>query len=272
MGLKASQISILGCGWVGLPLAEYLISVGYIIKGSTTSEYKLQRLESSKISPYLIHLDEEQIVGDISEFLATSETLIINIPPGLRRNPQKNHVKAIENLVSEIEKSSVKNVLYISSTSVFQDEIDFPKIADDTLPNATSRSSKQLIDIEVMLQNNPNFKTTILRFSGLFGDDRHPGKFLSGKKELKNPEAPVNLIHQTDCIAIIAKLIHNSIWDVTLNACYPAHPARKAYYTNYCKAHDLALPGFDNSFPSKGKIIDGSKVAQLLSYKYQTGL
>ncbi|MEZ7854793.1 MAG: SDR family NAD(P)-dependent oxidoreductase, partial [Cyclobacteriaceae bacterium] len=31
-------ISILGCGWLGLPLARQLVQQGHQIKGSTTSQ------------------------------------------------------------------------------------------------------------------------------------------------------------------------------------------------------------------------------------------
>ena len=79
------KISILGCGWLGLPLAEKLIETGYEVKGSTTSENKLDILQSHKIEPFLVTLSEDKITGTISEFLNESEILIIDIPPGLRK-------------------------------------------------------------------------------------------------------------------------------------------------------------------------------------------
>jgi len=38
------KVSILGCGWLGKPLAVFLISKGYLVKGSTTSDEKLKLL------------------------------------------------------------------------------------------------------------------------------------------------------------------------------------------------------------------------------------
>jgi nucleoside-diphosphate-sugar epimerase len=57
------------------------------------------------------------------------------------------------------------------------------------------------------LQGNSRFKTTILRFGGLIGEDRNPIRFLAGRENLENPDAPINLIHQTDCIGIILRII-----------------------------------------------------------------
>jgi 3-hydroxyisobutyrate dehydrogenase-like beta-hydroxyacid dehydrogenase len=51
-----TQISILGCGWLGLPLAKALLENGFAVKGSTTSQEKLSVLENSGIQPFLIAL------------------------------------------------------------------------------------------------------------------------------------------------------------------------------------------------------------------------
>lgn len=267
-----TQISIIGCGWLGLPLAEHLIKKKCTIKGSTTSPSKLEHLKSCGIHPYRIQLNSEEIIGDISSFLAGSDIVIINIPPGLRKNPNKNHIKEIELLVKHIEAQQVKHVLYISSTSVFKNEDHIPLITHDTLPNATSNSGQQLITIEEMLKQNPNFKTTILRFSGLLDTKRHPGKTLSGKTELKNGDAPVNLIHKEDCVQIIGELIQHNIWDATFNASNPSHPIKKEYYTTYCKTNQLPLPQFDLQSKSLGKLIDSSKLVQLLNYRFKVDL
>ena len=83
------QISILGCGWLGLPLAEHLIERGYTIKGSTTSPNRVGELESKEIEAFIIELASGEISGDYKAFLQNSKTLIIDIPPKLRgENPE----------------------------------------------------------------------------------------------------------------------------------------------------------------------------------------
>ncbi|MTE26146.1 NAD(P)H-binding protein [Winogradskyella ouciana] len=267
-----NRISIIGCGWLGLPLAKALISEGYKIKGSTTSQNKIEDLKKASIDSYLIQLGENGISGNPSEFLAESETVIINIPPGLRKNPSKNHVAEITHLVEAIEAAQIKHVLYVSSTSVFKDEEDFPVIDGDTLPNTTSSSSKQLIEIEQMLQNNSNFNTTILRFGGLYDEERHPAEYLSGKKNVANPKAPINLIHKEDCIEIIGTILKNNHWNMVFNAAHPDHPKKSEYYTAYCKQHSLQLPEFNSESKSKGKIIDSTNLVQLLNYTFKQAL
>lgn len=51
-----TKISILGCGWLGFPLAKALLLKGFSVKGSTTSSEKLATLEKAGITPFLITL------------------------------------------------------------------------------------------------------------------------------------------------------------------------------------------------------------------------
>jgi nucleoside-diphosphate-sugar epimerase len=267
------QISLLGCGWLGLPLAKALTANGFSIKGSTTSESKLSILKSLGIDPFMISLDSKSIFGDINDFLLKSETLIINIPPQLRGNnndssatDQKIFVEKIKTLIPYIEKSSINNVLFVSSTSVYG-EIN-GTITEETIPKPDTESGKQLLEVEMLLQNNQNFKTTILRFGGLIGEDRNPAKFLAGKQNLENPESPINFIHQEDCIGIILKILASNSWNEIYNGVSAFHPTREAYYTQKATDLDLSLPQFDHSKPSIQKLILGDKVERFLGYTF----
>lgn len=267
------QISILGCGWLGLPLAKRLIEKGHSINGSTTSENKLPILKDSGINPFLVTLESESISENINAFLAKSEILIIDIPPKLRGNQsfstplEMTFVRKIQNLIPFIEKSSVKKVLFVSSTSVYGDQNDL--ITEETTPNPETESGKQLFLAENLILENNNFETTILRFGGLIGEDRHPVKFLAGKENLENPDAPVNLIHQKDCIAIIEEIINESKWNDVFNAAAPFHPIRAEYYTQKAIEQKLALPKFSSEKSNIKKVISSEKIESVLNYQFK---
>ena len=137
------QISILGCGWLGLPLAKSLLENGFSVKGSTTSLEKIQILEDARIEAFQIEVSETLIIGDMSSFLKNSEVLIIDIPPKLRRVSSENFVKKIQNLIPYIEKYKIEKVVFISSTSVYAD--DNSVITEKTKPNPETESGKQLV-------------------------------------------------------------------------------------------------------------------------------
>ncbi len=114
MGIK---ISILGCGWLGLPLAKSLLSKDYEVKGSTTSESKLEVLKNAGISPFQIQLEEHQIIGNIEDFLKETDVLVIDIPPELRREVSTSNemtfVNKVKTLIPFIEKSGVQEVIFV---------------------------------------------------------------------------------------------------------------------------------------------------------------
>jgi nucleoside-diphosphate-sugar epimerase len=268
-----TQISILGCGWLGLPLAKALLTNGFSVKGSTTSESKLSELAALDIDPFLVVLDSKSITGAIKDFLNGSRTLVIDIPPQLRGKnsdsstvEEKVFVGKIKTLIPYIEKSTIENVLFVSSTSVYG-EVD-AIINEESLAKPDTESGKQLLEVESLLQNNPNFKTTILRFGGLIGEDRNPIKFLAGKENLDNPETSINFIHQEDCIGIILKIITTDSWNKIYNGVCPFHPTRENYYTQKAIELALSLPQFDHSKPSSRKLILSDKAENVLGYTF----
>ncbi|MEH6534795.1 MAG: NAD(P)H-binding protein [Psychroserpens sp.] len=265
------KIGIIGCGWLGLPLAKLLIENGYEIHGSTTTEAKIAILEQAKITAFLLQFSSEGIVGNIKACLSNCQTLIVNIPPGLRKNPEHNYVQQMKHLVTHVETSSVKQVLFISSTSVYDDDESFPIITEIS-PTSTSKTALQLLEVEALFQQNKNFETTLLRFSGLFAEDRHPARFLSGKTNLKNANTPVNLIHRDDCIAIIFGIIKQDHWSDIFNASTTAHPTKKEYYTSACRALQIPVPKYDEHSVNKGKIIDSKKLVRILDYDFKIKL
>ena len=52
------KIAVIGCGWLGLPLAKKLVSKNFRVKGSTTSKQKISVLRNEKIEPFLIDLNK----------------------------------------------------------------------------------------------------------------------------------------------------------------------------------------------------------------------
>ncbi len=267
------KISILGCGWLGFPLAKSLISIGFKVNGSTTTPDKIDVLKDAKINPFLICLNDsidinsENIKNEFNLFLKNSEILIINIPPKLRGDCNENFVQKIYNLIPHIEDSNIKKVIFISSTSVYSDENIV--VTENSIAVPETESGKQLLEVENLLFENSNFETTIIRFGGLIGEDRNPIKFLSGRKNIENPEGPVNLIHQIDCIGIIETIIKLNCWGEIFNGVAPHHPSRKDYYTRKAIDQNLPLPEFDCSKPSVGKTILSDKVQTILNYNFK---
>ncbi|NBL65017.1 NAD(P)H-binding protein [Flavobacterium sp. NST-5] len=261
------KISILGTGWLGFPLAKSLLEKGYRIKTSTTSPEKLDELEAFGLNASLVFVFEDKIEGNIEKFLRESEILIINIPPKLRSPKRENFVAKIKNVITAIEKSTVNKVLFVSSTSVYGDDENYRVVDEKSPENPDTESGKQILESEKLLQGNKNFQTTILRFGGLIGPGRNLIKFLSGKENVPNAKAPINLIEQKDCIEIIHQIIEKNCWNETFNGVNPNHPSREEYYSKQAVLHGFIAPKFSNE-TSKGKTVNSKKSEEILGIVY----
>ena len=272
--MKNNKISILGCGWLGLPLAKKLIENGYEVKGSTTSESKLELLKNAGISPYQIKMEENEITGNMESFLENTDVLLVDVPPKLRGDFTENFVQKIKNLIPFVENSKLEKVLFVSSTSVYGDTFPIQELDEESALNPDTESGKQLVEVEKLLQSNENFQTTILRFGGLIGPERNPAKFLAGKENVANPNAPINFIHQEDCIGIICAMLRqvendNWKWNDTFNAVTPNHPNRENYYTEKALEMNLKVPTFVKDSNSIGKKISSKKLQGMLHYSFK---
>lgn len=263
------NISILGCGWLGLPLAETLIKQGHAVYGSTTTKEKLPLLSEKNITPSLIKLNPQLEGQDDNEFWNT-DLLILNIPPGRGNdNVVDFFTSQISSVAEKLETSSIDKVLFASSTSVYPEQSGVVKESDAILGKAARSSGNALIRAENMLQSNEHFGTTILRFGGLYGYDRHPVKYLSGKKNLDKGNAPVNLIHRDDCIAIITKIMEKPFIGEAFNAVSDGHPPQKMYYKAAAEKLGLEPPTFKKDSAKDHKVVSNRKLKKHLEYNFK---
>jgi nucleoside-diphosphate-sugar epimerase len=257
-------VSILGCGWLGLPLAKEIIKSGYEVKGSTTSAKKLSSLMANKIIPFQIILDPD-LKGENLKSFFESDYLIINIPPKGKDNVEEFHLSQIKAMIEQLNKSHCRKIIFISSTSVYgntNSEMD-----EDSPVNPETASGKALVNVEEYLRSESNLKVTIIRFGGLIGEDRNPAHFFAGRKNIPGGNTPVNLIYQKDCIGIIKSVIENDIWDETINGVCPYHPTKKEFYSKAAATLNLVLPEFDDEIVPY-KIVSSTKVETLLKYEF----
>ena len=244
------EISILGCGWLGMALANTLTKNGYTVKGSLTSKNKFDKLKSQDIIPFIVNINKSDY--DISEFLS-SQILVIAIP--------SKKVNDFKNLIYHIEKSDVKKVIFISSTSIYPN-------TNQIVIEETPIIESPLSNIEFLFKTNTKFNSTIIRFGGLYGYNRKPGYFIKENKKIENPEGYVNLIHRDDCVSIIKLIIKKNIWNEILNACTDSHPKRRIFYKKEMIKVGRKEPIFNEISLNDYKIVSSEKLKTMLNFSF----
>ena len=223
-----------------------------LVKVSTTSESRLTELAALNLEPFIV--DIGRLPGNCQDFLRAN-ILVINIP--------STNINGFIRLLAEIEKSTIEKVLFVSSTSVYENG---NKIISESRNEESVRSP--WFAIENLFRNNGRFQTTIVRFGGLIGYSRNPGKFFSKGRAVENPESYVNLIHRDDCIGIIGQIVKREAWDEDFNCCAETHPTKREFYTRAARISGNAVPEFVDTDDWSYKIISNQKVRKRLNYEF----
>jgi len=248
-------VSILGCGWLGLPLAENLLRARYHVKGSTTTPQKRAILKKRGIDPYLINC-QPQIYGDGIEEFFDADVLFLNIP--FRRNLRRpeTYKEQVEAILLNVEVSGIELVIFASSTSVYP-EANGVVTETDCIPPHNPRS-QVLLDIEERLLSSLQTQATIVRFAGMYAEDRYPG-VTATDEPIENGDSPVNVIHRDDCVGIVTEIIQLDCRGEIFNACADKHPTRRELYGYWAAKKGMAPPAFLDSPHPKYKIVSNEK-------------
>jgi nucleoside-diphosphate-sugar epimerase len=226
------KVSIVGLGWYGTPLALELIKQGVDVKGSTRELNKKSELKAKGVE-----LHELRFPTLPREELLDCDMLILNIPP-------------FENQLEWFKKWSFSKktwLIFISSTS----------------------GNQLLIDTEDWIKKNFH-EWTVLRFAGLLGADRHPGKYLSGKKDLKGRLWPVNLLHQDDAVGFTLSILEKKIKGECIEVLSDEHHTREEFYTEFARRNLLPLPHFDTQDTSEKPALNNQRAKEIYSFKWVT--
>jgi nucleoside-diphosphate-sugar epimerase len=267
------KIAILGCGWLGLPLAFSLQKGGHNIVATCRSKLKVIELNKKALHALQFNLGDA-LHSNTLKPLFSSDLLIINIPSGRKTMQTEQFVDNMTSLIAAVMARGKKKLIFVSTSSVYGDSVyadQLATITETTEVQPNTASAKAHVLIESFIKQRYAQDACIIRLAGLVGQDRHPAKFLAGKTELSNPSQVVNLIHQSDVIRAIQKVIKLGVWGETLHLSCSEHPTRKDYYTWAANKLKLVTPVFSKSTSKQcGKQIDAAwSLMQLnLSLKY----
>lgn len=262
MNNKIKSISLLGCGWLGLPLAESLVEDGFDVWGSSTTPDKISLIEAADIKAVLLNLSSEISLPANHPFFQT-DILIISIPPKRKTGSIVNYLLQLKALAKRINEVSYEAIILFSTIGVYSHDIKGQIREED------ADTLNELWQAEEIIRSATPERTTVIRFGGLVGPGRHPGKFLAGKKSLPNGNEPVNLIHQADAIGVVRTVIQKQSWGEIFNAVALGHPSRKDFYPRASASLGLELPEFLPEHKTIDRIINAEKVRRKLHYRFQ---
>lgn len=223
------KISIIGLGYIGLPLAKILCQKNHIVSGTTTTPEKLSQ---DQMKTYL--LSSPQIPGP--EIL-NCDVLVLNIPP------KEEHPEWFQ----KWDLSCTKKIIFVSSTSAPRHEI---------------------LKKEEEWVKTQGIPWLILRPGGLLGNGRHPGRSLSGKKEIKGRLWKVNLIHADDVSGFIVTAIEKDLHSETIALVSDERHTKEEFYSEFCIRNGIPVPEFDQDDNSVGEVVSNDLMKKYYELKF----
>lgn len=252
-------VSIIGLGWIGEPLGLYLQQKGFQVVGSTTSAEKQEKLSLKGIDSIRFSLNPHP-EGLGFNVLFQSEILVVNIPSKSRSGNGAFHLEQIKYLRSLIDNSPIQKVIFVSSTGVYPELAIDKKYAVDFPLSLENTGNETIYRAEHLMEKDRAYDMSIVRFGGLMGDDRIPGKYFSGKENVAG-HTRVNFIHRKDAIGMLAWIIEKELWNKIFNGVAPIHPLRRDMYEKNAKELGIAPPAsYQNEPEGKDRLIDSGKI------------
>jgi len=258
------KISFLGCGWLGLPLAVDFSRKGWQVKGSTRSKEKIVQLRNQGIEPYEIDLNDLEKI-DLEFF--DSDILFLNIPPRNKENNDSYHLSHHNQLLDLVRSSPISWVILVSSTGIYPNTNRVVS-EKDASNSEKSRGGVNLMEIENTWLGIEKIDTTVIRFAGLYGPNREPGRFFEGKTGIPGGNNPINMIHLDDCIGVIECIVEKDLKNEIFNACSPNHQSRKDFYKEQASKLNLDPPSFLKNH-TDWKIVSCEKLICKTGYNFK---
>ena len=254
------RITIIGSGWLGLPLAQHLAGQGHQVTSTCRSPERRGQLAEEGLNAVCYDSRHAAAAAE----LPSCDLLISTLPP---RPRECSYQEQLDNLRNLAKTQQIPQQLLVSSTSVYGNATG--AINESDTPAPVTDTGKALWQTEQALLADRDIDASIIRFAGLYGPGRHPGRFLADKVDVANPEAPVNLIHLDDCIGLVSAIIEQEFWGHAINGSAPAHPTRRQFYIPAATQLQRRPPQFVAGGGEREKQIDSAIIGGELAYEFK---
>nr|WP_230425570.1 hypothetical protein [Saccharobesus litoralis] len=245
-----------------------MAKLGCQVHLTCTSAAKVESLKNEKLiaGVWPLLLDDNSQVHDIQKIIELSQADIVvgAFPPGFRKANSGDYATKWQLIAQACQVSKVKQLLMYSSTAVYPEQASIC-VESDAL--AFNDKAAKLLQAEQALQN---FKgsTLVLRLAGLYGPNRHPGRFVKHMKAVSQI-ANANMIHLDDVIAASLYLLQLQPQSSpsVCNLVYPNQVSKAQFYQAAIQAYPVENMSFPPVDQTLGKTVS-CQLLQQLGYQF----
>lgn len=202
----SESVMILGCGYVGRPMAQYWRSQGLTVTGTTTTPDRLAELADCCDRALCLRGDDE---AGLRSALAGQTTLLVCLGPrrsGIYRETYLHSAQTLAQLLPELPQ--LRQVIYTSSYGVYGDR-GGAWVDETTPPQPTTDNGQILLETEQVLLGaaRDGLAVCVFRLGGICGPGREVADIFrsaSGQGRPGSGQDWSNWIHLDDIVGAIA--------------------------------------------------------------------
>lgn len=250
------NISVLGGGWLGIPLGEKL-KENHDVVVSFRKAITKNNIEEAGLDPWYLDLDEDDLDPDFFD----ADVLVIAIPPGVRADGGAAHLRQLKKITEQLDEDT--KVIYCNSTAIYNPGND--------LTEDRANKNSVFYNFEQLLFDILSDRLTVVRLGGLVGGDRIIVNTIIDKEIQVNAKDPVNFVHLTDVINSIAQIIDQDYWGEVLNVVSPEHPCKQEVYELWSVVKEVSgeLLYSDEQNAKINKTISSAKLIEDLDFEFR---
>ncbi len=264
---------VIGCGFLGLPLALRWQNQGDSVFATTRNEQR--SLEFSDIGLHPLILDTTDPVSLEQLQQQSFDTVVVAVGMDRSRYDSVHHVYVggLENVLKNLSED-IGQLIYVSSTGVYGDFGG--EWVDESSPTDPQRDGgKACLEAEQLLQSSRfSDRATVLRMSGLYGNERVPTKSAVESKQWNKLSATgyLNLIHVDDAVSAVCIAADQNLVDETFLVSDSNPTLRREYYQFLADKFELGPIPWANVAPDPNSRGSSSKRISNRKFLEQTGL
>jgi nucleoside-diphosphate-sugar epimerase len=265
---------VIGCGYVGTPLAKRLVELGHEVWGMGRTAESAAELEGLGIKPFAADVAEpgalDRLEGNF-DWVAN----LVSSDKGGAEEYRRVYLEGNRQIVAWARARGVKKIVYTSSTSVYA-QTDGSAVKESSATEPVTDTSRILLEAEkVLLEAAPAVPSVVLRVAGIYGPERgHLFKqYLQNEAKIPGQGARIiNMIHRDDLVTVIIAALKNGRAGEIYNAADDEPVTLLAFYRWLAETLGKWMPPFGPEEDGERKRAITSKKVQNRKMKVELGV
>lgn len=222
------NVTILGCGYIGVELGRQLTARGHEAVGVRRSEEGIEEIEEAGFEAVRADLTASEELSQVPD----ADALVFAASSGGRgaKAAREIYVSGLETAIKHFRarEDPPERLVYTSSTGVYGDHRG-EWVDEETPIEPTTEKTRVLKEAEEVALDSP-IAGSVVRFAGLYGPDRYRLKrYLDGPVT----EGYLNMIHREDAAGVVRFLLEEDLAQNEVVLAVDNEPANKWKFADW---------------------------------------